>query len=116
MNNDHFFTIVNLMTITKFRYFQNSKVVLYFADAMVTFQRWEGDSTRMQISVDTPSNAITCMLGALFMATYCANDETLNIAGTDINGKEYRYTQYVGATLYQHEISLDELLGDDTNN
>lgn len=116
MSNDNFFSIVGLMTTTKFKYYTNDKVVLYFSDAMVTFQRWEGDSTRMQISVDTPSNAITCMLGSLFMVTYLTSDETLNIAGTDINGKEYRYALYVGTTLYQHEVSMDELLEEDTSN
>jgi hypothetical protein len=111
---DNFFTIVNLMTVTKFKYFQNSKVVLYFADGKVTFQRWEGDGTMMQVSVDTASNTFTCCIAGIFQAAY--HDERLEIAGTDINGKEYRNTVYVGATLLQHEISMDELLEDDTDN
>jgi hypothetical protein len=115
MTNDNFFSIVALMKSTKFRCCAD-KVVLFYSDAMVTFQRWEGDATRMQISVDTPSNTITCMLGSLFMVTYLTSDETLNIAGVDINGNEYRYTQYVGTTLSQEDVSLDELLEDDTSN
>ena len=111
---DNFFTIVNLMTTTKFRYFQNSKVVLYFADGKVTFQRWEGDGTRMQVSVSSPSNEFTCCIAEIFQAWY--SDETLNIAGIDINGKEYRNTVYIGCPLLQHEVSMDELLEDDTNN
>ena len=116
MNNDHFFAIVGLMTTTKFRYYIDDKVVLFYSDAMVTVERWPGDSTRLQITIDSPSNAITCMIGSLFTVTYCRNDNTLNVAGIDVNGNEYRYTQYVGTTLSQEDVSLDELLEDDTSN
>lgn len=111
MNNDQFFTIVNLMASTKYRYYQDSRVKLFFSDAMVTFERWVGDSTRMQVKISSASNEFTCCIAEIFQAWY--RDETLNIAGIDINGKEYRNTVYVGYPLLNHEISLDELLEDE---
>lgn len=115
MNNDAFFSIMDLVATTKFRYY-DGKVVLYFTYGKVTITRWTGDGTRMQVAVETASNDITCCIGSCFMVTYNRNDCTLNMAGTDINGNEYRYAMFVGDTIQQHEVSLDELLEDDTDN
>jgi len=116
MNNDNFFSIMGLLTMTKYRYYTNDKVVLLFSTGKVTVERWKCDGTCMQVTIETPSNKVTAMIGSIFMATYCINDETLNIAGIDSNGKEYRYSMYIGETLSQDDVSLDELLEDDTNN
>lgn len=116
MNNDNFFSIMGLLTVTKYRYYTNEKVVLLFGAGKVTFRRWDADSTCMQVTIETPSNKVIAMVGSIFMATYCTSDETLNIAGIDSECKEYRYSMYIGETLLQDDISLDDLLEDDTNN
>lgn len=113
-NADNFFSIMALIDSTKHLYYHASKVVMYFSDGKATITRWTGDGTRLQLTVSTASNEFSCCISDYFTATH--SGETLSIIGFDIDNNEFRYSIHVGSPLLQHEIGMDELLEDDSNN